>query len=232
MDIWWFLSYEEPRKHEGYLPNATILYGKFNEPVFSRLARAAAVLANDNIVAPANRAIEYRPEYPYDAETTHHSQWAGGMNAAVDSAWEDLLEPSFARASRDELILGHEDPDTSLRLDEGQGYMALFGVYHTLHCLRELRNHLYRGQHNHTIPPEWHLDHCIDTLRDFVMCNVDTTMWTFHYKDENDSTIYEKADAMRQCVIWDKFEEFAKSRALPKEKIECDMATSQCRIGE
>ena len=73
-------------------------------------------------------------------------------------------------------------------------------------------------------------DHCIDTLRDYVMCNVDTMMWTFHYRDDNDTTIYEKADAMRNCIAWDRFEEFTRSRALPKEKIECDVGTNQCRI--
>ena len=83
------------------------------------------------------------------------------MNPIIDHAWDELLErapqlsalsipsyvghfrpckltcsiASFAWASREELIQGDESPEESLALAEGRGYMVLFGVYHTLHCL-------------------------------------------------------------------------------------------------
>lgn len=78
----------------------------------------------------------------------------GFPSDAHDKAWLNLVErrscilpskcrpmdndreASLSRASYEEMILGHEDPEHSVVVaDENGGYMISVGVFHELHCL-------------------------------------------------------------------------------------------------
>lgn len=63
------------------------------------------------------------------------------------------------------------DPDTP-----GNGLYFMAG-YHNLHCLAKIRTSVfeYQAQENQSEP--WaHVVHCIDQLRQTMMCNIDTTL--------------------------------------------------------
>ncbi|PWY86576.1 hypothetical protein BO94DRAFT_586161 [Aspergillus sclerotioniger CBS 115572] len=71
-------------------------------------------------------------------------------------------------------------------LDQPQ--LAHFGVFHQLHCLKTLWQYTYfdyyKSQNKIFQLPEQdihsHLDHCVDFLRQALMCQSDTSIITFH----------------------------------------------------
>jgi len=84
--------------------------------------------------------------------------------------------------------------NSTVRFDpeHGGGYMGTLEMFHQLHCVNMLRMNL-RPSRYHTIL-EWntteaiftkHLDHCIDILRQVVMCSADTSLLTFHWVEGN-----------------------------------------------
>ena len=70
-----------------------------------------------------------------------------------------------------------------------QGYRAAVEVFHQLHCLNLLRQNVYKDHYaamgGDTAAPlmdlQGHLNHCIDALRQFVMCQGDVGVSSFNY---------------------------------------------------
>jgi hypothetical protein len=81
------------------------------------------------------------------------------------------------------------DPDSGQ-----QGYRVAVEVFHQLHCLNLLRQNRFHGHYAHgdgdVAAPEHdlvgHLDHCIDALRQLVMCTADTGVFPFYYETPTD----------------------------------------------
>ncbi|KAL2010040.1 hypothetical protein VTN00DRAFT_5847 [Thermoascus crustaceus] len=80
-------------------------------------------------------------------------------------------------------------PLNSTKLPEsvGGGYMANLAVFHQLHCLKTIWQYTYleyyKSRNELFSKPEveihHHLDHCVDLLRQALMCNPDTSIITF-----------------------------------------------------
>jgi hypothetical protein len=117
---------------------------------------------------------------------------------AGDRAWEDLMpsQPPSHLASHDpntdhEATVGRgniliENPRQYADLGRGVPQSDLnleaYGitVFHQLHCLAELRyalHSLQEGEDQYKTPPA-HLDHCLDYIRESLMCNGDATIET------------------------------------------------------
>ncbi|KAF2812868.1 uncharacterized protein BDZ99DRAFT_555817 [Mytilinidion resinicola] len=180
-----------------------------------------------------------RHEYASDHSS---SKYSGLPNDDNTQAWDDLImrEPSqrspseklfqkltqpkatFFNTSADELAQVGEEVDNSVRLADG-GYIAGLGVYHDIHCLRRLRLFLHSDYY---YPPltevnlrylRKHLDHCIESLRKAVMCNVDTNIYTFTWDDTTaaDHRPNPKSNQMRKCTNWEAVEGWVTKRHVP-----------------
>ncbi|PWY74372.1 hypothetical protein BO70DRAFT_381454 [Aspergillus heteromorphus CBS 117.55] len=119
------------------------------------------------------------------------------------------------RLTKEELL---EMNQTSVALGDG-GYLAMPTVYHELHCLKQIRWAYHRDEYmdnwskQDLVDLNAHVDleHCIDILRQTVMCRADTSMITYWWTDvsrvpETDFFGY------HQCVNWDHLQEWFKNR--------------------
>ncbi|KAM7186574.1 protein of unknown function (DUF3328) domain containing protein [Naviculisporaceae sp. PSN 640] len=108
----------------------------------------------------------------------------------VDAAWDRITHIGMHILTRQEVeALGKNATEcTKSQPDWGYGpdtYIAEIDVFHQLHCLDALRRtnvlhyDYYWGSKYGYEPPvmfESHVDHCIDVLRQSIMCNADVEM--------------------------------------------------------
>ncbi|TDZ31335.1 Oxidase ustYa [Colletotrichum spinosum] len=101
-------------------------------------------------------------------------------------------------------------------------YVVMLGVFHQLHCVtidgfpfrqNLLRKSLYKDKPWPTDPDDpfslMHLEHCIDALRQAVMCSADVTPHPWVWKDGQNREV---ADVMHSCRNFDAIRDWARPR--------------------
>ncbi|KAF7187953.1 hypothetical protein HII31_10853 [Pseudocercospora fuligena] len=143
-----------------------------------------------------------------DFHGADRSQWTAPAGKEVDRAWKELgiNDEGFILPE----IIGREvfdlDRMQHLYLPKGyfvdkeqEGFPVLVQATHDLHCLNELRkalyfNHDYYQQfHNDTlVSPSFRIDHtnhCLDNLRERLMCTADVGVIPSIWIRQDDNTI-------------------------------------------
>ena len=64
-----------------------------------------------------------------------------------------------------------------------------------------------------------HLDHCVDMLRQLVMCKADITVMTFSWK-EGVPGPWPNFSLEHECRNWESIDMWAKERAIPLEDLD------------
>ncbi|MCJ1308697.1 hypothetical protein MMC25_002351 [Agyrium rufum] len=114
----------------------------------------------------------------------------------VDAAWERISHIGMHALTRQEVEdIGKNATECAKTMpDWGYGpdtFMGEVDVFHQLHCLDALRRtnvlnyDYYWGKNWGYEPPvmfESHVDHCIDILRQNIMCNADMDMLTYNWR--------------------------------------------------
>lgn len=136
-------------------------------------------------------ALHAKPNGTLSAfEGTSTPRYVGDPSPVIDKAWEDLIGDRYFRLLDSEI--GRLDEDIDLPnlepLPTWKNAVDQSGVYggidmmHSLHCVNSLRRQLdhayYAGNEMILLPgetPRLHLDHCLEQLRQAVLCHVDTT---------------------------------------------------------
>ncbi|KAI0475481.1 hypothetical protein GGR56DRAFT_695182 [Xylariaceae sp. FL0804] len=164
--------------------------------------------------------FEERPEW-----TLPEFPWNQEPSDELDAAWSDLLTGLNIRVKPEEM---KSLPDLNLTYDsvqvDGGDYMGVMGVFHHLHCLNNMRIRLhwdyyeskYKAFENrHGLRIE-HSDHCIDTLRQAVMCNANTAIAGLHWEKETSfpANLVPQWDIRTTCVNWQSLDGWARERAL------------------
>ncbi|SPQ23412.1 1bc153c3-b1e0-449e-8bc9-2e29dcdb6895 [Thermothielavioides terrestris] len=116
-----------------------------------------------------------------------HSIYVGQPNPALDAAWKKLLANSNIRVTEAEMEAIPGRRSQAIPLPDG-GYYGSLNVYHNLHCIKRLHHYMYPEYYFPNITQrqkeanEFHNHHCLDMLRQSVMCQGDTQiltmMWT------------------------------------------------------
>ncbi|KAG1742587.1 hypothetical protein EDD22DRAFT_786600, partial [Suillus occidentalis] len=121
------------------------------------------------------------------------SIYRGSPSPEIDAAWNRIsLDARPVRMTLEQLLRTGEKPSPSMAKfpDEyGGGYMATVEVIHQLHCTDMLRKASWgihdesSGHDSHEPSDFWrtHLDHCIEMLRQNIMCRGDVTMLTYDW---------------------------------------------------
>ncbi|OJJ42006.1 hypothetical protein ASPZODRAFT_39420, partial [Penicilliopsis zonata CBS 506.65] len=101
-------------------------------------------------------------------------------------------------------------------------YQAGMEVFHQLHCLNYIRMYTYQDHYGNTdydmigeTPEERqrHKDHCIENIRQRLMCAPDLNVYTYHWLPE--STLpHGHLFTRHQCVEWDSFYAWAENSAI------------------
>ncbi|KAI1174991.1 hypothetical protein F4777DRAFT_579437 [Nemania sp. FL0916] len=167
-------------------------------------------------------AIEYEvkpewepPTYPWNLEPSDE----------LDEQWEDLLYALNVRVTADEIHRLHLNTTNRVRVNGGD-YLGILGVYHHIHCLNNLRRLVHwdyygpkahaNGDTKHGPFDKEHSDHCINAIRQAVMCHANTELHTAVWVEnpERPMTGLLVGHTPTTCVRWDSLNNWARSRAL------------------
>ncbi|PSS12323.1 hypothetical protein M430DRAFT_21419 [Amorphotheca resinae ATCC 22711] len=142
---------------------------------------------DQGIYSPAQDEIEYKTVIFSSAFGKHKSKYQGPPTDEVDALWDELY--NAVGISRIDKKSAMQLPNRTAPIpgDEDH-YIVGLDVFHQLHCLNNLRKLVwperYQSLEQHAGKPEDyaehinHLDHCVDTLRQSLMCHSDiSTLW-------------------------------------------------------
>ncbi|KAK7182248.1 hypothetical protein PSPO01_11721 [Paraphaeosphaeria sporulosa] len=156
---------------------------------------------------------------PYD--DFEQSPYAGLPSSSIDAAWHYLLEPTTIRVTPGELNRSNQ---TSVPLPGG-GYMAWLGVFHELHCIKMVRQWVYRDHYYPNITEDEfeessiHADHCLDILRSAALCHGDTTLTTFGWTNKSKPQLNTRP-INHKCVDWKQLVVSVEDRVVQREEME------------
>ncbi|KAI1108467.1 hypothetical protein F5Y14DRAFT_459518 [Nemania sp. NC0429] len=150
--------------------------------------------------------------------------WNQEPSDELDAAWDDLLYALNIRVMKDELDLVGNVTAERVRVNRGD-YASEVGVYHHLHCLNNLRMVVHWDYYESRLPKydpknnpfaKTHSDHCIDTIRQSIMCHASTEIlslvWTNNPDEPNAKDL--GARGKTTCIDWDSLDGWARKRAL------------------
>ncbi|KAK5998946.1 Transacylase cctO-like protein [Cladobotryum mycophilum] len=183
-------------------------------------ARSACIPTSGGTWSPAQQFVDYEVSKAPASEYPDGDPYVGPPTDESDAAWTKLIEPIYFIASREEMERAGESMQDAVKMVKG-GYIAVLGVYHELHCLRQLRFWLYRDHYYPNITDaqdnymHGHLDHCINALRRTIMCHGNTGVYTFGWhQGDNSSLPVGKTNSQSVCAKWSSIDEWANSRKI------------------
>ncbi|KAG4441929.1 hypothetical protein IFR05_002613 [Cadophora sp. M221] len=174
------------------------------------------------IWSPAQYSITYKT-IKFDSYFTNRSPYTQPPSKELDKKWEDLY--SFGLSSITPQEASHlNEPTAHLPHDENT-YIVTLGVFHQLHCVNHLRKALYPDEYTGLweFNPDGsvkrdtvlalHWDHCIDILRQTLMCHADITPMPFYYR-QSDDNVYSVLAASETCRDFERVREWAVERQI------------------
>ncbi|KAG2051345.1 hypothetical protein BDR06DRAFT_1022753 [Suillus hirtellus] len=145
------------------------------------------------LYSPANEAIESIGIIRFNGTLGTPPIYRGSPSPEIDTAWNRIsLDARPIRMTLEQLLRTGEKPSPAMARypnEYGGGYMATVEVIHQLHCIDMLRRVSWgdessdSGHDVHESPKDFriHLDHCIEMLRQNIMCRADVTMLTYDW---------------------------------------------------
>ncbi|KAG1863650.1 hypothetical protein F4604DRAFT_1784387 [Suillus subluteus] len=197
----------------GVMISVTLLF-------FTLWARARAS-SKDNILlySPANEAIESKGIVRFNGSWDRHSVYRGSPSPDLEVAWGGVADDGRPLAMTLEQLLkmGEEPAPFMIRYPEeyGGNYMASVEVLHQLHCVNTVRKSSW-GDHYMADHPDFirwriHLDHCVEILRQVIMCHSDVTMATYDWVEGIDDP-YPNFSLPHQCRDLEKILDWVDAR--------------------
>ncbi|KAF3070827.1 hypothetical protein GL218_00216 [Daldinia childiae] len=179
-------------------------------------------------------AIEYEFRR-FQGALEHRSIYKGTPNKELDAAWEEITHMNNSGVNG-EVIDRIGKSRISVKYPESQGgqYDVGIEVFHHLHCLNILRQYTYKEYY---FRPEnrpksftdsepvmrLHLDHCIEMLREVLICHGDVGIITYNWVQP--WGLYPDFSTYHKCRRLDKIVDWADKHALPAEDPEPDENT-------
>ncbi|KAG1863651.1 hypothetical protein F4604DRAFT_1037456 [Suillus subluteus] len=155
---------------------------------FTLWARAPS---RDDILlySPANEAIESKAIVRFNGSWDRPSVYRGSPSPDLEAAWNRLTADGRTLAITLEQLLkiGEEPAPFLVRYPEeyGGNYMTSVEVLHELHCINMVRKSIWGNYYMADDPDfvRWrtHPNHCVEILRQAIMCNSDVTMVTYDW---------------------------------------------------
>ncbi|KAK4090436.1 hypothetical protein Purlil1_5108 [Purpureocillium lilacinum] len=169
---------------------------------------------NAAVYSPAKAAIKYEKQMIVH-NLADNGKYRGPPRPEQDAAWEDLLRYNNLRVQKEDLDKANA---TSVPLNDDQGgYLATLDVFHTLHCVNKIRKSYYSDYYHDPNPladQQEHFDHCIDLLRQVVMCHGDVSLHTYQWKEDY-RWPWPSMQTEHQCRNWDKLMDWSKEHYIP-----------------
>ena len=159
-------------------------------------------------------------DVPFRDVTFVYSLWAdspfkGPPTPAVNAAWHELLSLGTISASSSDVSATGQIPNASSVVfppsvaSAAGRYVAVAGGAHHLHCL----HYLWQDHHLGSFPEqtrtknavpemyERHYEHCVDYLRQGIMCQYDTGIIPYNWVRDNEQPT-PNGNTKHKCVDW------------------------------
>ncbi|KAJ5772116.1 hypothetical protein N7520_002645 [Penicillium odoratum] len=129
----------------------------------------------------------------------------------IDSAWRDIIRGTGVDLTTSDAeragVIGKTYQKSSGH------YLAGMHIFHELHCLNKLRKASHPDYYNDYDGESYdywrqHLDHCIDSLRQTLMCNGDISLVTVDWIEARNRTVPD-LDNLHTCRNFSKLQEWA-----------------------
>ncbi|EOA80854.1 uncharacterized protein SETTUDRAFT_100702, partial [Exserohilum turcica Et28A] len=171
--------------------------------------------------APANSAIQYETHTFFPEFGKMPSEYKGWPNDDQDALWEELHSKGRAVqiSPKENSMLYNQSINVPIVGFEDKHMIGL-DVFHQLHCLDTLRKSFYPRRYNITLlkpdgmvnyVPWLHVDHCIESIRQSLMCNADVTPMHYEWNDEIKSVV-PKITITHVCRNFEKIKKWAADR--------------------
>ncbi|KAL3293733.1 tat pathway signal sequence [Colletotrichum asianum] len=167
---------------------------------------------------PAKEAVVLE-KAKFHAGLNDTTRFRGDPRPELEDAWDELLSAINIRVDDDELTKMGRDASTAVKINDGEGgYAGMLDIFHHLHCLRMIRigytldlyptyQPMLSSQMGELVP--MHIDHCIDELRQAVMCRADVTVLTSDWIDWHPKP-WLNFNVEHECVNWDNVFQWSK----------------------
>ncbi|CAE7193445.1 hypothetical protein P3342_009432 [Pyrenophora teres f. teres] len=178
-----------------------------------------------SVWSPANDAVEYHEEH-FVAALANSTDYMGFPDDEIDKRWSDLYDFGISVISEEE---AKKLPNPTIPIPGTKDYLVELDVWHSLHCLNDLRKLLYPERFqmlerlmtkNGTIDRNSfhfrHWDHCVDALRQTLMCQSDVAPVSFHVNIPFNRGIFPRLAATHTCRNFSKVQEWAKEHRAPE----------------
>ncbi|KAI0520849.1 hypothetical protein F5B22DRAFT_653787 [Xylaria bambusicola] len=209
------MTFESP----GVIPSYPFLFLliELNFPVCKCWKHAQA---SEGIFTDIPIVYEYKRFQRAGFHDTKHKDltlYEGKPNKHNNAAWEHLLEVGVVAISREENErLKNGTATTPANSNE---YMVELELFHQLHCLKWIRDQLWeleevvssRKKLGEFSQRTDHNDHCIDYLRQSIMCHGDVTPITFEWNSEINNYLGHHSTE-HQCRDFNQIFNWAKGR--------------------
>ncbi|KAG2420262.1 hypothetical protein HFD88_005063 [Aspergillus terreus] len=178
------------------------------------------------IPTPFQEAISYRLDVLSDdvrladngTVVPHYDRERGPPSPALEAAWDELLQYSNIRLSRDELGADFRDNPALVELSDGSGIYSSVAVFHSIHCIKRVRYMLYPEHYYASKTAEEmdelkkHAEHCLNYLLHSAKCNADLTVFPMQW-GAGQRIPFGIDQGRHQCKDWDRIQDWAKQRS-------------------
>ncbi|KAI0097292.1 hypothetical protein GGR51DRAFT_566618 [Nemania sp. FL0031] len=176
--------------------------------------------------SPVQDFVKYKVNTKHPTDHGYYSVYSGTPSEEQDGAWDRLITPVYFNISREELTRAGESFEHIIELTDG-GYIASLGVYHELHCIRNLRLYVFRDRYYPNLTESQHrylkghlgsdhpllsLHHCLEVLRVSTMCHANTVINSYKWDTETIDKPLTKSNSRSVCVDWNSIEDWSFSR--------------------
>jgi len=168
--------------------------------------------------SPVNDYIFYEPQVFRQEEYPSNITYFTKPSPEVDRNWHEVFRYQNLGISP-ETMKGLGRLDQGIKLPDGNYYGSLM-VFHHLHCLKNIYHALhpeYYGLNNLTAEEQdiqnFHVEHCLHTLKMGVMCQGDPTIVTMKWGHHGPVPIG-NFSAPHECVNWDRLMEWVEPHSM------------------
>ncbi|KAI1630920.1 hypothetical protein F4809DRAFT_658881 [Biscogniauxia mediterranea] len=148
--------------------------------------------------------------------------FSGNPRPELDEAWHNLLRNDNIKVPK--TYLEELNLTSVYTKDEMYGIVSL-SVYHSLHCLKKVRRMLFKEYYHVNKSQDSmarelkHVDHCIEYIREALMCQPDLSMVTFRWinntaQHEDKSAFYPTNfdSSIHRCAKWEALDSWTEER--------------------
>ncbi|KZT35595.1 hypothetical protein SISSUDRAFT_1064338 [Sistotremastrum suecicum HHB10207 ss-3] len=173
----------------------------------SSCGTAGNVIGAATLYSPVNNVV--RNEVRVFSHALSRSKFHGPPTNETDEAWEALYEGGISSIHVSQAVLL---PNWTEAIPGNESYYAVaLDVFHQLHCLNLIRKALLPERYGPpdnviTVPGENsvqfdHVDHCINSVRESLMCNADVAVNVWQWDDKKKRT-KPRVDVLHTCKNW------------------------------